>query len=610
MKMKRLNTKKVSRQWAPQIQKLTGINESEKLDWISEVAHNQYVALNEDAGLGVGAGTKMHTLHNTVGVGDVVPPSRAGLTAGEQADNRFAGSGDQFGALLPIAIKVAAKTIGLDLVHKYPLQGPTGALPYLDYVYSGSKQPYGATPAYDEATANPKTFRGEPAYKNYSLPSAFKAEVVIEDAEAYAKFVEDVREGKVNRNTVINLSPVADAPAGDDVDDAVASEAVVSVQLIGLSRIDANPMFKVVAGNTDLGSLFAGATAEKGVEVEIESHKLQLVRPAFISMMEDHILGYAGSGKDDNDVWSGTYQDGTQLFEPMSRGAGEMQYPRALSLQLFTKMIQVGSQQVSVSVTHEQVTDLQKQWKIDAVKLVEDAAVNELTQSLNRHITSRLFGLGWKNHLKLNQVEGVNLNLDVTGAGPANTPAFAFPVAGDGADGNAIQQTNQSMPMVKAVKFGDFENKDTMMKRVFEQFLSASNWIMQKGRRGPGTFAVTNIKIGTALQTNAQYSFAPIANTINQTGGSLYPLGTVAGLTIYVDPLMSNQDTRVLVGRKSGVTQEETGVIFCPYLLAESIKFIGENTGAQRVIVKSRYALVDYGHHPETSYLTFFVNID
>ena len=56
-------------------------------------------------------------------------------------------------------MKVAAKTIGFELVNTTPLAGPSGVLPYMDYVYSGSKQPYGATPAYDAETANPHVFR-------------------------------------------------------------------------------------------------------------------------------------------------------------------------------------------------------------------------------------------------------------------------------------------------------------------------------------------------------------------------------------------------------------------------------------------------------------------
>ena len=93
-------------------------------------------------------------------------------------------------------------------------------------------------------------------------------------------------------------------------------------------------------------------------------------------------------------------------------------------------------------------------------------------------------------------------------------------------------------------------------------------------------------------------------NTI-ETNGSLYPLGTIAGMTVYVDPNMIYSDTRVLVGRKGAA--DEPGTVFCPYLMAESVKLITEGTGAPKVIIKSRYALVDAGFHPETQYLTLYI---
>ena len=150
-----------------------------------------------------------------------------------------------------------------------------------------------------------------------------------------------------------------------------------------------------------------------------------------------------------------------------------------------------------------------------------------------------------------------------------------------------------------------FENQDTVIKRVMADILAAGNVVAQRGRRGPANFIVTNLKLATALQTNSQYTFAPMANTFTQTNGSLYPLGTVAGMTVYVDPNMLYEDTRVLVGRKGA--SDEPGTVFCPYLMAESVKLITEGTGAPKVIIKSRYALVDAGFHPETQYITLYI---
>jgi hypothetical protein len=70
---------------------------------------------------------------------------------------------------------------------------------------------------------------------------------------------------------------------------------------------------------------------------------------------------------------------------------------------------------------------------------------------------------------------------------------------------------------------------------------------------------------------------------------------------------MAFNDTRVLVGRKGG--DDEPGLKFMPYMMAESIQTISEGTMSPKIAVKSRYALVEAGHLPETMYLCFHVNL-
>ena len=382
-------------------------------------------------------------------------------------------------------------------------------------------------------------------------------------------------------------------------------------------------MFKVINGAASLGTYFVGEglnfTANYtpvGASEEIEL-EVTLVAPRLISMLEDQLQGFAGAGERDRDAWYGTYQDGTTLYEPMSRGTGEQTPARQISLQLFTKNVQVGTIEVGCAVTQEQVQDLQKQWGIDVVKMVENAAINELSQTINRHITSRLFALGWKNHYKMVEVEGPAANLNISldpSYTPSSevrmTPAFAIPQnAGIGMDGvEYVSQVNVALPFkpLYLPAGASFENRDTLIKRVASNFLLASNWILQRGRYGAATFAVTNITVATLLQTNAQYAFSPLSNNISQNGGSLYPIGNMAGMTIYVDPLMNGSDTRVLVGRKGA--KDEPGTHFCPYIIAESYRTIAEATMAPKLMIKSRYALIDAGWFPETQYLTWCVD--
>lgn len=612
---------------------------------MSKLAHNT-AKLNEDAFVMPsnaysqfgGTYQPYNNLYNTLGIGDPVPAGKPALTGADYADNKNLGSGDKYPTLLPLALKVAAKTIGFELVNTTPLDGPTGVLPYMDYVYSGSKQPFGATPAYSAGTQNPKAnSQSNAPFEMYGLPHAFKASIAPGEATI-------VDGSTTDSSAAVKLSPAqikrmlkgaSAMPAGttlvskmDVLDGGMQNPAhkadELVVEFVGWSRIDGDPMFKVVSGTQSLGAYFNGGALDfEAVYTPVGSAEevnvvLTLHAPRLISMLEDQIQGFTGAGERDRDAWYGTYQDGTTLYEPMSRGTGEQTMARQLSLQLFTKHVQVGTIMVGCAVTQEQVTDLQKQWGIDVIKMVENAGINELSATINRHITSRLFALGWKNHYKLVEVEGpaANLNLSfdpsyTATSGVRMTPALAIPQSEQNDPTGVAYKSyvNVALPYkpMYIPSGAAFENRDTLLKRLAVNFLAASNWILQRGRYGAATFAVTNITIATLLQSNANYTFSPVANTISQNGGSLYPIGGMFGLTIYVDPLMGGSDNRVLVGRKGG--KDEPGVHFCPYVMAESVQIIAEGTMSPKLMIKSRYALVDAGFYPETQYLTFCVDV-
>lgn len=598
MNVNKQNIAQIVESWTPAIKQITKnrVNEEnqDRLEWMCVYAHNHVMALNEaNASWTGGTSFPVQTLYNTNGIGNPTLAQQPGMTAADQNSPAAYGSGDKWPSLLPMALQVAARTIGFDLVNNFPFQGPSGVIPFMDYVYSGSKGAYGATYSYDGDTANPQVAVGnrKPAYELYEAPHAFRCILDVDPSSGITK-----------KDAVKAIVKECDEKEYMTLKNA-SNNAEMRVQFIGLARLNANPMFKVHPEdkNVALGKIFgAGAS----LEVTVGKVTFTLRRPRLISALEDQILGFTGSGKYDSDRWSGTYMDPKHLYEPMDRGTGEMQYPRQMSLSVFTKYVTVGTQSIAVAVTQEQVQDLQKQWGIDVIKLVENAAINELSQSINKHILSRLFALGWKNHVQAYEAEGINLNLDMTQAyNPAVDPEeVEFATYDD--EGREVLM---SMPVPGYTKYGTgaFENADTMFKKIYINMLAAGNMIMQRGRRGPANFVVANWKIATMMQSNAQYSFSPIANTINQNNGSLYPAGNVAGMTLYVDPMMHTQDTRILVGRKGD--KDEPGVAFCPYILAESVKMISEHTAAPKVVVKSRYNLVDLGWYPQLNYVTFYI---
>ena len=193
---------------------------------------------------------------------------------------------------------------------------------------------------------------------------------------------------------------------------------------------------------------------------------------------------------------------------------------------------------------------------------------------------------------------------NVTVTNTATINGYSLPV-----DGTLYSATDTAQVIVVPAgpALTNYENLSTLQRRLFSRILAAANVVANRGRRGPANFIVTNAAVASALQDISQFTFAPFSNTLTQNNGTLYPVGSLAGMTVYVDQNMSYSDTRVLVGRKGG--DDEPGLKFMPYMMAESIQTISEGTMSPKIAVKSRYALVEAGMLPETMYLTFYVNV-
>jgi hypothetical protein len=489
-----LNEAEIRNTWAPIIKEATGINESEKLAWMSQYCHNH--KLYEDAN--IMSLTNNPGPMNLGGMGAVSFPTSFsnGATGGAT------GSGDKSPTLLPLAMQVAAQTVGLDLVPVVPMAGPMGLLSYLDFVYEGGRL--------------------------------------------------DTIDGKSTAPTYVK----ADAIAGI-LDIAVGSPAVCAgYEYIGTSRIDGYSIFKVgttLVGANVAADLLAGVNAVLSPDTTAEKLDVQLVKA-----LEDHIPGFVGV--EAGDMFTA---------EPYTREIGERTADRVMGLSLFSKSVEAKTFQVAAAVTREQVQDL-KQFGVDAVAQVESVLVNELTQSINKHILGRM------NFLAETGIPTLDLD-------PSNSIAYGG------------------------------ETRGEAHRRILTNILAAANLIANRGRRGAGNFAVVDWKVASALQGIAGFVPNPMANTFNQVAGAIYPVGSVAGINIYTDPNQADQKAQlgigythsILVGRKGD--GNGPGLVFMPYLMAESVQAIVEGTMAPKVAVKSRYALVDAGFHPETQYQKFSV---
>jgi hypothetical protein len=609
MNGKLLNEAQVFETWSPIIESQTGITDTSKLSWMSKYAH--YHSLNE------GFTYPQASLLNTPGMGNVAPASTVAGGALNFYGAGSRGSGDKFPSLLPLAIQVAARTVGFDIVPVIPMNGPSGVLTYLDYVYAGGR----------DVNAPGIAGQGTPLTNNGNFTDKFLVFKVARTGLSAANIT------TLNGTAPGTFVVFTAAAAGAGVDGLLC-------QYVGKSRIDGGFIFRVVGESTAVtavgagqaftnlpsnavqsitfadvldtdASLYtttatlsgntwtAGALTISGVADDVTG-VAELVRA-----LEDHVQGFAGAGPSDDAAFQGNDVSPLTAYEPMRRGVGETSYYRTMGMQAFTKFVEAETFQVAATVTTEQIQDLNRQYGIDVLSMMENALVNEISQSVNKHILFRAFALGWQNHFNLNSIDGTTFNLNTVATGTPATAALGLGNAGTAPS----TYTQLSIPVPGFQIFGGsttaFENQGTIQRRIQSKILAAANMVAQRGRRGPANFCVTNLQIATALQDSAQFTFYPLANTINQNNGALYPIGTLAGVTVYVDPNMGYNDTRVLVGRKGA--DEEPGLKFMPYLMAESIQTIAEGTMAPKIAVKSRYALVEAGFHPETQYLTFVV---
>ena len=542
-----------SKKWSQIISEELGVQDKSKLNWMSTYAQNHEVfeglqTVSPDPAAGIYA-----TPLNTLGMGNPMMPNVAQSPADFHSHSYVKGSGDIPMSTLTMSLEVAAMTIGLELVPVVPMNGPWAMLSYMDTPYAGGKLGRVNETAMDgkgDADAN------KPIYIKFYVAGVDKTKVAKGDAVTVGKF---------------------------------------NGTFIGFSRIDNSVIAKVkdcTDKDTSIADAFAAAT-----EVKVGSNTITVtagtVKADLVSGAADHVQGFAN------------FFDGAD--DPMTRAQNETGVGNTIGARMFTKLIQAGSYEVTGTVTRQQLQDMPL-YGVDVIGKVLEAMQNEISQSINNRILDRLFKLGVTNAQVQKEYQNLDLNL-YFGATLKEKSLAQFPSAAKfiGIDGNNYAKADW---MVKnATQNTSAENAFTHQRRISSRILAAANVIAQVSRWGRGNFVVTNAQILSALQDCAGFVVAPMVNTLVQDGSkSLYFAGSIAGLNVYVDPYMTWDDTRILVGRKGDANSP--GVVFCPYILADTVQITAEGTMAPKLLVNSRYALVDFGFHPEQNYLTFMVDAD
>ena len=381
------------------------------------------------------------------------------------------------------------------------------------------------------------------------------------------------------------------------VTDTAGTGATLTGKFIGISRIDGAVILEVQDAKNGGSDVSIADVMKTATKLTIDSYTSKTwdagtVKAELVAAAADHVQGFSNfaTGSDD----------------PMSRAENETGVGNTIGARMFTKLVQMGSYEVTGTVTRQQLQDMPL-YGVDVIGKVLESMQNEISQAINNRILDRVFRLGVDNADFQYHYQGVDLNLFINGAGstdPRTLSTFdAYPKY-VGMNGAPTWIKDHKVP--NAVVNTSAENVTTHQRRIMSRILAAANLIANVSRRGRAQWVVTNVKLLSALQDASSFVVAPMVNNLAQDSSqSLYFAGSIAGLNLYVDPYMTWDDTRVCVGRKSN--GNDPGVIFMPYILADTVQTIVEGTMAPKLLVNSRFAIVDAGFHPEQSYYTFMV---
>ena len=248
-------------------------------------------------------------------------------------------------------------------------------------------------------------------------------------------------------------------------------------------------------------------------------------------------------------------------------------------LQEFEKFIQVGTFQVTCHITQDQIKDLKDKHNIDATVMINDALINEAAIAIAKHTNASIGEIARNNYLK-----------NYTSIDKLKDWAYKFSNKfrfKKNAVGNRI-----SVEYTKKLKVN---NVDDLLTAI----ITESNKIGLNGKLGYGNFAICSVKTGCALQIHSEYTILE-KQKLASCAGMPYPIGTIAGITIYVDPYMLYGDTNIYIGCKTQL--KYPGIKL--FIYANEIESIlqVEGVGVPKMVFKIRYALTSVGESANLLY--------
>jgi hypothetical protein len=144
-------------------------------------------------------------------------------------------------------------------------------------------------------------------------------------------------------------------------------------------------------------------------------------------------------------------------------------------------------------------------------------------------------------------------------------------------------------------------------RTLYTAIVTAAEEINRASRMGAGNWVVVSPKVAVALKSLGDFERSPVSSNVDPLRKGVSFIGTIGGMKVFRDThaYQAGQTAEFAVVGYKGARENDTGLIYCPYIPVQFAKTIGDESFSPRAGVMTRYGICDhlFGSHNYYRYI-------